>query len=288
MEKVKGSIAAEPVFWPGSIGGRGLGELLVAAMAGGFRKMAISPLLVHQLLTSELTPRQIIDRAAAAQVTLCELDGVSGWAPVWAPKDAPTALQERFAFSDDQCLEMAAALGIRSILTVGAFDSGKVQTPAIIDSFGRFCDKAARYGLYVELEFVPFWGIPDLSAAWEIVQITNRDNAGLLIDTWHLQKGSRNFSQDLALLKALPAGKIRSLQLADARLAPGSDTLYQEGRLRLFPGDGELSIGEIVDAVRTNGDLRYIGAEIFGEAIDGLSSTEAGKKSAESIRTFLE
>jgi hypothetical protein len=49
-----------------------------------------------------------------------------------------------------------------------------------------------------------------------------------------------------------------------------------------------MPIGEIVQAVRDKGDLRYLGAEVFGGAIDGLSSAEAGKKSAESIRAFLE
>jgi sugar phosphate isomerase/epimerase len=157
-----------------------------------------------------------------------------------------------------------------------------------VEAFGNFCDAAAMRGLRVELEFVPFWGIPDLGAAWDVVRRAGRPNAGIPVDTWHLQKGSADFERDLQLLAELPPDIVTNIQLADAQLASEAENLYAQGRLRRFPFDGELAIDRIARIVARNGTLRRIGTEIFGAAIDELSNVEAGRRSASATRAVIE
>jgi sugar phosphate isomerase/epimerase len=277
------------LFWPGSLASRGFEALLEAAASGGFHYMAISPLMISQLIASGMSPTDMIAVARGSEVTLSHMDGVSSWTPLWHQADPLPHIKARLDFSAEQCLNMAEAVGLQSILVAGAFDRGALPLGVLEDAFGNFCDAAAKRGMRVELEFVPFWGIPDLPVAWEIVRQADRPNGGLLIDTWHLQKGSTDFERDLRLLGTIPAGRIVNVQLADAALTPQADTLYAEGRFRRFAGDGELAIERMVDLVcAKGGGLDWIGPEIFGEAIDSLSSAEAGRRGAASMRSILQ
>jgi hypothetical protein len=65
------------------------------------------------------------------------------------------------------------------------FDPDRVAT-----SFGRFCDRAARRGIRVHLEFIPSTGIPDLETAWEVVNRADRENGGIVFDTRHYFRGT--------------------------------------------------------------------------------------------------
>jgi sugar phosphate isomerase/epimerase len=277
----------ELLFWPGSLGRRGYDALLTAAQAGGFPRMAISPLTISDLLTSGIGAEQVLSQARDHGVTLTQLDGVASWAPSAGSAHTSSGLRARFAFSADQCLEMCTALGLDSILAAGVFDLGAHPLEVLVGSFGRFCDAAATRGIRVELEFVPIWGIPDLATAWEIVRRADRPNAGLLVDTWHLQKGSSNFEADLLLLESIPAGQLANLQLADATCSPEADALFDQNRFRRFPGDGELAVGRIARIIAAKGGLRRIGTEIFGRVIDDLSAEEAGRRSAAASRSVL-
>lgn len=275
-------------FWPGSLGSLGFSALLEAASAGGYHAMAISPLMIHQLLATGQTAADITAQAAASGVKLAQLDGVSSWAPLWHQANPLPWIKERFDFSAEHCLDMASALGLDSILLAGAFDRGALELEVLIEHFGRFCDAAAKRGIRVELEFVPFWGIPSLEMAWDIVRGANRPDSGLLIDTWHLLKGTQDLSTDLQLLSEIPAERLANIQLADALITPQAEELYAEGRFRRFPGDGELDITKIVAAIDTKGGLKRIGTEIFGAAIDELTLADAGRRSAATTEQALQ
>ncbi|RED37391.1 sugar phosphate isomerase/epimerase [Paenibacillus sp. VMFN-D1] len=285
--KIKQTESPQLLFWPGSLNGRGFTELLEAASSGGYGHMAVSPLMVDQLLSSGRSAADLLAEADSHHVQFSHLDGVSSWAPLWYQADPFPWIKERFDFSSEKCLDMAEALGMTSILAAGAFDKGALSLDELIQAFGEFCDAAAKRNLRVELEFVPFWGIPDLTFAWKIVQGANRPNGGILVDTWHLHKGTTNLEADLELLASIPSGIIQNVQVADARLAKQADTLYGEGRFRLFPGSGELAIDRILRIIAATGELKWIGTEIFGDAIDQLTSAEAGKQSSASLRSII-
>lgn len=250
--------------------------------------MAISPLTISELFASGRSAADIMEAAAASGVTLAQLDGVSSWAPIWHPASWPGGARKRFDFSAEQNLDMASALGLDSVLLAGAFDPGALELDVLVESFGVFCDAARDRGMRVELEFVPFWGIPDLPAAWDIVQLADRPESGLLVDTWHLQKGTADFERDLALLETIPPQRLANIQLADATLESASDTVFGENRFRRFPGDGELAIDRVVSIIAGKGGLRRVGAEIFGAEIDQLTNAQAGERCASSTRDVLD
>ncbi|TDC38362.1 sugar phosphate isomerase/epimerase [Micromonospora sp. 15K316] len=278
---------AELIFWPGSLGERGFEAVLDAAQAGGFAAAALSPLMIHNLLDSGRDGPQLRAEAAARGVRLAQLDGATSWAPIWYGEEMAAPLRERFDFSEDRILDLAEAAGMDSVLAAGAFDPGAVPLDELVTSFATFCDRAAERDIRVELEFVPFWGVPSLAVAWDIVRGADRPNGNLMIDTWHLLKGSADPQAALALLPDIPGEKLTGLQLADALTAPQAETLYGEGRFRRFPGDGELPLDQVARLLLDKGGLVRVGAEVFGEAVDSLDPAAAGARAAATVTATL-
>ncbi len=251
------------LFWPGRLAARGFPALLEGAAAGDFARMAVSPLMVRQLRTAGLTDPDIIDVAADSGVRLTQLDGVSSWAPVRYGSGLDLAVRQCLDFSAQVCLDMAAELQLDSILAVGAFDHATVPTDVLVESFGEFCDAARVRDLRVELQFGSYAAIPDLPTAWNIVHAADRPNSGLIINTWHLFKGSTDLQRDLGLLATIAPQRLATIQLALPAQA------------------GDIGQVEVVRLVEARGGLTTIGAEIgteiFDDTIDAMSTVEAGR-----------
>jgi sugar phosphate isomerase/epimerase len=158
-----------------------------------------------------------------------------------------------------------------------------------VESFGNFCDRAKSRGLRVDLEFIPFWGIRDLTTAWHIVRTADRENSGVLVDTWHMQKGSTDFTHDIALLQTIPGERLVSVRLCDARIEPQAGTLLDEiievGRG--FPGEGELAIDLMLGIILGKGGLRDVGPEILSPSLASLAPTEIGARAGNSTRQAI-
>lgn len=274
------------IFWPGSHPG-GYDATLEAAEAGRFTTAAVSPLTIQQLLDSGMNGAEIQAGAKRHGVRLTQLDGATSWAPARFFEPIPAELKARFDFSDTRILDLATTAGMNSILATGAFGPGAFSTDDLAASFAAFCDRADDRGLRVELEFVPFWGIPDLATAWRIVSKADRPNGTLMIDSWHLLKGSESPGSALQLLTEIPGEKLTGLQLADATQSPQADSLYAEGRLRRFSGQGSLALVDLTRILLAKGGLITIGAEVFGLAIESLSPEEAGRTAAATTSSIL-
>ena len=104
------------VFWPSGLGSLGFAAVLEAAATGGFTRMAISPLMIHQLLATGSTAG-IIAHAYQSGVTLSDLDGVASWARLWHEDNPMPWIRERFNFTSAQRLDMASATGLTSVLS---------------------------------------------------------------------------------------------------------------------------------------------------------------------------
>jgi sugar phosphate isomerase/epimerase len=281
-----GVFEAETLFWPGSLASRGLDAVIEAAAAGGFRAAAAGPLLLQESAGMNPSPEA---RASAGGVRLAVLDGVSSWAPIRYGPKVPRPMRARLDFAPEHALDLAAAAGMDTVIAAGAFDAATIHVGELIDAFGQFCDAAAERKLRVELEFVPFWGIPDLATAWEIVDGAGRANGSLLIDSWHWYKGIASPEASFELLGTIPAEKLTGLQLADGSRKPKTKTLFGEGIFRRFPGEGELALERLIAALASKAAaVSHVGAEIFGAAVDDLESAAAGRRAAESVGQTLE
>jgi sugar phosphate isomerase/epimerase len=271
------------VLWEWSVATHPYEQQVAGAAAGGYDALTVPVRKYRKAVAEGLTAKEMLAIAARNGVTLDYLDGMSSWASVWYPDDADEFIRGALHFSIDEAFEICELLGLETIVAIGAFNPGRVPLAQLIDSFGNFCDLAAKRGIWVDLEAMPMLGIPTLADAWSIVGGANRPNSSVLIDTWHFMRGN----PDMNLLRSIPRTRIVNLQLADAAREPRG-TLWEDTMLyRRFPGEGELPIVEILRILKETQDLRSVGPEILSIEINAMTAEEAGRRSAAAVRRVM-
>ncbi|UUC41409.1 sugar phosphate isomerase/epimerase [Clostridioides difficile] len=139
----------------------------------------------------------------------------------------------------------------------------------IITALGELCDRAGE--LIIGLEFMPYSGVPDLATAWRVVKGCNRENAMLILDTWHWARAKQT-ADDLA---PIPADKIVSIQVCDVLENPYEKLRDESLHDRLAPGEGFGNTEEFVKIIKEHSILpRVIGAEVISDSLisKGLST----------------
>jgi len=117
---------------------------------------------------------------------------------------------------------------------------------------------AAVYGANIAFEFLgfPWCSVQTVAQAWEIVQLTDRPNVGMVIDTCHFFAGNSS----LESIRAIDAKKLAVFHINDVEAMPKEKITDAN---RLFPGDGVIPLKEIIGAVRGIGYDGVASVEIF-------------------------
>ncbi|WP_158241023.1 sugar phosphate isomerase/epimerase family protein [Mycolicibacterium goodii] len=253
---------------------------LRAAAAGGFGHLGLTPAAL--LSAAEQCGGAAAARRMAADhgVRLDYLDTVTGWAPIRVPRTADAALRARFDFSIDDCFALVEQFEMSSILAVGVFDGGAVTFGEMVEGFGALARRAQAHDARVDLEFMPFWGVPDIHTARAVVTEAGCDNTGIMVDTWHFARGLPDFAALTDAAESLPLG----IQVADGSARSlNHDPTYETTHLREVPGEGQLDVVGIMAAILSNQTPRSVGPEVFSDNLDRLEPHDVGSLLAASI-----
>jgi sugar phosphate isomerase/epimerase len=245
------------VFCTGTAPRTPLPERARAAAAAGFDAISLWADDVENAHKAGFTDGDLRALFAELGLSIGELDGVTRWLPETGGAG--------FGRKADDFFAIHAALGGRSLNVMHLF--GAPIAPDVgAQAFAALCDQAREHDLLVHLEFLPWAGVPSLEAAWEIVQRADRDNGGLMLDTWHF---IRSGGVPEALRK-VPGDKIFAVQLADAPAAPEGAIFDETLRKRRPPGEGDGQLVELVRTLDAIGCTAPLGVEVFSERLGAL------------------
>lgn len=141
-------------------------------------------------------------------------------------------------------LDTAASLGARYLLVAGN-DPDPIR---LTDRFAALADLAAPLGLSPCIEPMPWTDVRDFLQAAHIVDAAGRDNAGVLVDAIHFDRGGNHPGQ----IASLAPQRLPYAQLCDAPAERPQDLetlLYQARAERLPPGEGGLDLTNLVRAL---------------------------------------
>ena len=262
-------MAAAWILWAGTVGlDTALEQRVAAAHAAGCSHISVGfndvRAAQEQGLDAATLGRQLRDRGLGLV-----LDGITTWAP-------GSTLPKRNLVTAEEGMAIAAQLGARSINAV-AIGRGPWSLPAMAERFAALCDEAMAFGASVHIEFAPESGVPNLTAAWELVERADRPNGGVLFDTWHFYRSHSDFE----LLRKIPADRMLAIQVSDAPVEiTGSmweDTLHH----RLLPGDGAIDLTALFTALGPDA-LALVGPEVFNDdlmsqPLDEVASTACAR-----------
>ena len=246
-------------------------ELVRIAGANGFSGIMLPPF--PQARPEEIGGFRELLRANGIRRVV--LDGVMAHLP-------RCAFAAQQGWSAEQHFAVAERFGV-DCFNVPHYRGDPATTVAeFADALGPFCERAARAGIAVALEFLPGTGIPDLERALRIVEAVGAPNLGITLDTWHWAR----IGATLADIRALAPGVIKDFQLSD-RAANQHALPDSEQWGRLLPGEGALPLADIIRAVHANAPDLTVNAEIFCEELQQRDPDDAARAVAEALARVL-
>jgi sugar phosphate isomerase/epimerase len=249
-------------------------ELVTVAAAAGFRTIGIRLTATPSV---GVPPYDVLHDGPMLRETLARL----------ADTGVAVLDTEFLRFEPDQpgvpegFLEVSARLGARHVLVMSA----EPDESRTLDRLGDLCDRAARYGLHVDLEFAIYTGVRTLAHAADVVARSARANASVLIDALHF---SRSGGLPAHVGQVDPS-LLRYAQICDAGPdMPGpADTpaLIREARTgRLLPGEGVLPLKELVAALPADVPLAI---EAPCRATAGLPALDRAKRAYRALADLV-
>lgn len=171
-------------------------------------------------------------------------------------------------------------LGARMMLVCSNVATATRPEPEVAAAqLGALADLAAEHGVDIAYEALA-WGryVDDYREAWRIVQLADRANLGVCIDSFHvLSKG-----HDPSGIQQIDPDKLFFLQLADAP-AMDMDVLSWSRHHRLFPGEGDFELTTFLSHVILAGYRGPLSLEVFN---DTFRQTDVERTAAHAIRSL--
>lgn len=249
-------------------------ERVSAAAAAGFDAIGLYiPTYIELTTRMGRTDAQLIDTLARADVSLAELEVLSGWS-----RDSATHDQCK-RWLETAC-HIAETFGSRHLAVIGPYSG----TPADAARDLRWiCDAANDVGLLVTIEFLPFTNIRTAAEALALIELTNRDNLGMTFDTWHHFRGAN----DWAMLESVPAERVTCIQVNDGTMQPEYSDYLQDtiGNRRLL-GEGEFDLRRFFALLEANGITAPVSVEVMNDELKHAPPAESAQRIAASLLRF--
>jgi sugar phosphate isomerase/epimerase len=142
------------------------------------------------------------------------------------------------------------------------------------EGLNAFAAAAARVGAPVGLEFMPYSTVSTAERALEIVSAAGHANAGIVIDTWHVDRGGT----PLESIAAMTADVIVNVELNDVEPQPGSDLGLETIDARRYPGEGAFDTEGFMRAIRATGYDKPFGIEVISHEQRALDLNRAAER----------
>lgn len=144
-------------------------------------------------------------------------------------------------------LEAGAKLGAKNIIT-SVWTKEDNNRNYIIDTFAELCDLAKQYGFFVSLEYPSFSRLKNLDDVVDVVEASQKDNGGILIDTLYTHMSRTNIED----LKKVSSKYFKFMHICDVGhgIPDTKDGMVEIARnARLYPGEGCIDFKSIVEAL---------------------------------------
>lgn len=255
----------------------GFAQRVRSAAAAGYAGIGLGAADYLSARRSGIAEDDLRGFLARAGLEVVELEFLRDW---WTDADVRgTRLEE------DVLLHLAGLVGAQQI-NVGLFD--RVPDDVVRRGFERLCARAARHGLRIGLEFMPYAELRTLSAARALVEDVGAPNAGLVLDAWHWHRSGGTLAEVADVARA---GLVVSVQLCDALPEPMAD-LREEGRHhRQLPGEGVVDLDAWLAALApalTGPHPATVATEVLSDAVVAGGAAQACRLTHDAGRRVLE
>src|ERR1700751_254233 len=221
----------------------------------------------NDLLAFNERPRDIAARCRDLGLSICAYQPFRDFEGMPAPPRARNfgRAERKFDLMVELGTDLMLVCSNVSPLSLGGIDRAAAD-------FRELAEHAKERGLRVGFEALA-WGkhVSDYRDAWEIVRRADHPNICIILDSFHIL--APRFP--ISAIPSIPGDRIFLVQLADAPQLE-LDVLSWSRHHRSFPGQGDLPVGDFMDALAATGYRGPLSLEIFNDEFRaGLSSSVA-------------
>ncbi len=245
---------------------------LAALRAGGWRAVELwlahwDPFFERHGLQAA---RRVLDDSGLVAAGGCGLrDGAAGNVSLYFSEGA--ALEEAHEALERR-LEQCQALGATHLVTSPGFALPEEPTPVDLEraaeSLRLGSETAARYGVRLGIEFLALAKlVSTLESAWRLLRLVDDENAGIVLDTYHLYAG-RSKTEDLSLLEEDPS-RLFYVHISDVDAARPRDLwIVSDRTLPLPEGEGGVPNRVLLERATRLGYAGWVSLELFSAAFE--------------------
>ncbi|MCY4192823.1 MAG: TIM barrel protein [bacterium] len=267
-----------PYLCTGTLGRAPWDDKARAASAAGFARLSIYGWEHRKLQDRGWDDARIMRLLRALGLGVAEYDGA--------------VMTMRSPEGAEETVASAAALDARSITVL---EHSHWQPSHHIDqaaaTLAEIADQAAEYGILALVEPFSWSPLDDHRVAAEIVERADRPNTGLLVDTWHLQRGPERGlldpAIDSAMIKAIQIGDTG--QIGDTSPDPAGQPTPREIadeciHRRLMPGDGTGDIAGLLAGLADRGVDAPVAIEVFSDELNAQEINVTARQAMECFK----
>ena len=221
--------------------------------------------------------RRALEECSVKPVCLNSIESIS-----FNPKRGMRVLLEMSEYLFYCC----RAIGCGCVEVIGSFkvpaeDPEEIEAETA-DAMAQLADLAKPFGRRLALEYmgVPASSVKTFSQALSIVRKAGRENAGLLVDTWHHYAGGGTAEE----LKLAGGKEIFMVHVSDCPERKPFSAVRTECFL---PGDGVIPIKEMLQSLGETGYEGPVSAEVMAPEIRHLAPAEYIRRTKMSVVPLL-
>lgn len=176
--------------------------------------------------------------------------------------------------------EVAAEIGARHVLTTSVTSDHNFT----VECFSELCELAKPYGLTIDLEFLTWYNVSTLQEAIDVVEKSNADNCGILVDTLHFHRSRVSFE----LLEKVPNDWFHYAHICDAPKEIPNTTeglIHTAREERLYLGEGGINVSEILSRMP---NIPYSIEMPHSKRVKELGYEEHARRCLQSTKKYFE
>lgn len=224
-----------------------LQQEVMAAHRAGFGYMELRGNKIEDYLLTH-TPEQLLDFLTIWHMKVASINSIE-ICPYHENLEPRARLMEKLEW---MC-QIGQTLEADSLITAPLFNdcgwSSKQIDAFLVKLYREMSDIARPYGVKISFEIIALTGamVPNLQRALEIIEKIDRDNVGLCLDCFAFHGNGST----LPMLEKINPARFFMLHLNDARKGVDKNTIQEKDRR--FPGEGEINLPAILQAVKKKG-----------------------------------
>lgn len=252
-----------------------LEDRLKAIAEAGFEGVGLWVSDMEEFVSSGGSLEQLGELLAKLNLQVPELCALGGWHLV----DDKRGVKQELERIGKMCEEV----GIKKTVLICPV-AWEVEAPLerSAKDYKELCDIGKEWGFIMGLEFLGMKkGINNPISAWEVVREANCENGGVVVDFFHLLKGSGKPAD----LLSLPAQGVALVHFNDIPADKPLEMLTDADRL--LPGEGNAPLYELLTNLKKIGYEGWLSIEIFNPLHQSKQPIEVCEAAIERAKKLL-